>query len=435
MAVALAGPHTPLGLQLLAYGAALFAGCMVCHGELYRLRPSPRHLSGFYLCVSVGGVLGGVFVSLLAPRLFRTFAEYPLALAACCLVALAVLLPRPEEEAAVRRLGRMMLLFLLAFAVAGTGVSMGDLRRELRLSARGFFGVVQVVEQGRSQPSEHRFMLKYGTTSHGVQFTEPGLRQRPMSYYTPESGLGLAVIEQRRLREAEGSSDLRVGVLGLGVGSIAALGREGDTVRFYEINPDIIALAQGEGGYFNYLRDAAARVEVVEGDARISLERELERGEPQGFDVLAVDVFTSDAIPVHLLTEEAVAVYRKHLAPHGVLALHISNSHLDLVPVTLSHARALGLHATYVVHEPKGRPDAAPSSWMLLSPEAGFFSGPAFAQAGVSARRMEREGVPLVRWTDERSSLLPVLQRRAQPPLEQARAAPSPTPVAAPAVP
>jgi len=220
------------------------------------------------------------------------------------------------------------------------------------------------------------------------------------------------------------------------VGSIAALGQPGDTVRFYEINPDIIDLAKGTGGYFSYLPDAVARVEVVEGDARISLERELERGEAQGFDVLAVDVFTSDAIPVHLLTEEAVRVYRQHLAPHGVLALHISNSHLDLVPVTLAHARALGLHATYVLHEPGGRPDAARNTWMLLSPDATFSSGPAFApRADVDVRRMESEGVPLVHWTDERSSLLPVLRRRAERPLEQARVAPSPVPVAAPAVP
>jgi hypothetical protein len=434
-AVTVAGPHTPLGLQLLAYGAALYAGCMVCHGELYRLRPAARHLSGFYLCVSVGGVLGGVFVSLLAPRAFLTFAEYPLALAACCLVALAVLLPRPLEESSLARLGRMTLVFLLASGAAGLGVSMADHRREVRLTARNFFGVVQVLELSRGEPSQHRFMLKHGTIAHGVQFTEPERRRKPMSYFTAESGLGLTLTEQRRLREAAGqSSALRVGVLGLGVGSIAALAREGDAVRFYEINPAIIALAHGEGGYFSYLRDSPARVEVVEGDARISLEQELERGETGRYDVLAVDVFSSDSIPVHLLTQEALAVYLKHLAPQGVLALHISNAHLDLVPVTLAHARAFGLHATHVVHEP--RDDAARSTWMILSPDARFSEGPTFERATARVRRLKQHETPLITWTDERSSLLPVLRRGRRESSEWERASPpTSAPVAAPAAP
>jgi hypothetical protein len=410
--VVLAGPHTPLGFQILAYGAALLSGCMVCHGELYRLRPEPRHLSAFYLWVSVGGVVGGILVTLVAPRLFVTFAEYPLALAACCLIALAAMVPRPAGEQRSARLRRSLRMFLLAFVIVGLGVAVADLRREVRLTARNFFGVVQVLEQGeRDKPEEHRFTLKHGAIAHGVQYTELPRRLMPMTYFTPDSGLGLAVAEQRRLREAVGlEPGLNLGVLGLGVGSTAALAKEEDSVRFYEINPKIISLAQGEGGYFSYLADSAAQLEIIEGDARISLERELERGEPQGFDVLAVDTFSSDAIPVHLLTEEAVAVYLRHLARHGVLALHISNAHLDLVPIALAHAQHFRLHATLVVYRPPTT-EASRSVWVLLSPDAEFALGPTFQHAASSVRHLRLVGPPSFTWTDERASVLPLLRK------------------------
>jgi len=408
--VILAGPHTPLGLQLLAYGGALLAGGMVCHGELYRLRPAPRHLSAFYLWVSVGGVLGGLFVSLVAPRVFETFAEYPLALGACCLISLGTMLQGFAREERLERLRRGVRMFLLVFVAARLTDAVRDLQRESLLTARNFFGVVQVLEQGRDKASEHRFTLKHGAIAHGVQYTEPVRRRLPMSYFTPESGLGMAVAEHRRLREAVGlPPGLRLGVLGLGVGSTAALAHAEDRVRFYEINPKIISLARGEGGYFSYLADTPAHVEIVEGDARISLEHELEQGQAQGFDVLAVDTFSSDAIPMHLLTEEAVALYRHHLAAHGVLALHISNAHLDLVPVALAHARAFGMHATLAVYDPKE--DAARSVWVILSPDVEFSWGPTFVRAVAHVRRLEWVGAPAVSWTDEHGSVLPLLWR------------------------
>jgi hypothetical protein len=410
--VVLAGPHTALGLQILAYGGALFAGCMVCHGELYRLRPAPRHLSAFYLWVSVGGVLGGVIVTLIAPRIFSSYAEYPLGLAACCLISLVTMLRRPPGEERLERLRRGIRLFLLAFVTMGLAVAVADFRREIRLTARNFFGVVQVLEQGRDKPEEHRFTLKHGAIAHGVQYTDPVRRLLPMSYFTPESGLGLAVAEHRRLREALGlPPGLRIGVLGLGVGSTAALAQAEDSVRFYEINPKIISLARGEGGYFSYLADSRARVEIVEGDARISLERELKRGEAQHFDVLAVDTFSSDSIPVHLITEEAVAVYRQHLSEHGVLALHISNAHLDLVPVALAHAWRFRMHATLVTYNPKD--SRARSVWVILSPDKEFSWGPTFAHAVADVRRIEPLGPPEVTWTDERCSVLPLLRKGA----------------------
>jgi hypothetical protein len=424
-----------LPLQLLAHGGALFAGCMVCHGELYRLRPAPRHLSAFYLWVSVGGMLGGVFVSFVAPHAFRTYLEYPLALAACCLVALVRALPRPEDEPLWARTTRLMRVFLLAFASVGLAVAVSDSMRNSRLAVRNFFGVVQVRELAPEDPEMHHYALRHGAIVHGVQFIQPERRLLPTAYYTPESGLGLAIAEQRRLRVATGQSPgLRVGVLGLGVGTSAALATADDTLRFYEINPAVISLARGEGGFFTYLKDTPATVEMVEGDARISLEQELARGQPQAFDVLVLDVFSSDSIPMHLLTEEAVDVYRQHLAPHGVLAMHVSNQHLDLVPIVLAHAWRFGLHTALVTT--RGEGNAFTNYWALLSPDREFSHGPTFKREGERVARMSFREQPALTWTDDLSSVLSVLKRKDRPvgAVAQASAQPSP-PVAGPETP
>jgi hypothetical protein len=402
------GAHAPLFVQLLVHSAALFSGALLCHGELYRLRPAPRHLGAFYLWVSAGGVLGAGLVHLVAPRVFRLYLEYPLTLGACCLLAALLLLRRAPEETIARAALRAVPALLLLLVAGGLGMAVSDERRVVE-SWRGFFGVVQVTEPLGREDEDHAFVLQHGDIVHGFQYTRPDRRLRPTSYYTPESGLGLALAEQRRLKEGAGlPPSLRIGVLGLGVGTTAALGRSGDTLRFYEIDPQIISLARGTGGYFSYLSDTPARVEVVEGDARILLEQELARGQAQGFDVLAVDVFSSDSIPVHLLTEEAVAVYRQHLAPGGVLALHISNVHLDLLPVTVAHAWYSGLHATLVATETDG--DARGNSWMLLDQAGGFTRGDTFVREGKRVRRLAFSEAPRKRWTDERSSLLPFLR-------------------------
>ncbi|WP_342376512.1 ferrichrome ABC transporter permease [Myxococcus stipitatus] len=405
-----AGPHFPLPLQLLAYAVSLFSGCMVCHGELYRMRPSPRHLSAFYLWVSAGGVLGALFVSGVATAFFRAYWEYPLSLGGCCAVAFAGMVRGPSGETWSQRARRVLRGAMLVMVTANLFLTVNrELDRAL-FSARNFFGVVRVMEQNSGQPNNHLFSLRHGAITHGWQYVAPERRAEPTTYFTRQSGLGHAIAEQRRLREAVGlPPGLRVGVLGLGVGTSAALLEKGDVGRFYEINPAVIALARGEGGFFSYLGDSPATIEVVEGDARISLEQELERGEPNAFDVLALDVFSSDAVPVHLLTEEAVSLYRKHLGPHGVLALHISNVHLDLVPVTLAHARRLGMYATFVFHETQG--DALRSNWMLLSQDKEFSWGPTFTRSTARVRRLGLRGEPDFIWTDDRSSVLQAVRQ------------------------
>ncbi|MCP3168450.1 fused MFS transporter/spermidine synthase family protein [Myxococcus qinghaiensis] len=404
-----AGAHFPLPLQLLAYALSLFAGCMVCHGELYRLRPAPRHLSAFYLWVSAGGVLGALFVSGVATVFFRAYWEYPLSLGGCCAVALAGMVRGPAAETWSQRGRRVLRGAMLVMVTVNLFLSVNRELDKALFSERNFFGVVRVTEQGEEDPETHFYSQRHGAITHGMQYVKPEYRSRPTTYYTREAGLGLAIAEQRRLRAAVGlPPGLRMGVLGLGVGTSAALLEKEDLGRFYEINPAVISLARGEGGFFSYLSDSPATIEVVEGDARISLERELERGEPGAFDVLALDVFSSDSVPVHLLTEEAVALYKRHLAPHGVLALHISNVHLDLVPVTLSHARRLGMHAAFVFYDTQG--DALRSNWMLLSPDREFSWGPTFTRATARVRRLGLREEQDFAWTDDRSSVLRVLR-------------------------
>jgi hypothetical protein len=404
------GSSLPVPLQLLFHGLALFAGCMVCHGELYKLRPAPRYLSTFYLWVSVGGVVGGAFVSLLAPHIFLTYLEYPLALGACCLVALGVSLPKPEGERLPWQVWRVTRGLMLSFMLLGVGVTVMDSTRDSRLTVRNFFGMVQVRE-ANVDTDQHLYSLRHGAIVHGIQFIGPDRRKLPTSYYTASSGLGLAIAEQRRLKQEAGQpGSLRIGVLGLGVGTSAALAQAGDTMRFYEINPVVISLARGEGGYFEYLKDSPATVEVVEGDARISLEQEVAAGQPQGFDVLALDVFSSDSIPMHLLTEEAMALYQKHLAPHGVLALHVSNLHLDLAPVVLAHASHFGLHPTLVAMSDDDKNIGFACKWMVLSPDADFTRGLVFRKSTSDVLPMGQPEMPKVTWTDDRSSVLSALK-------------------------
>ncbi|WP_434383334.1 spermidine synthase [Melittangium boletus] len=434
------GPHVPLPIQVLVYCLTLFSGALLCNGELYRLRPAPRHLGAFYLWGSVGGFLGTAIVNLVAPNVLRTYLEFPLSLSACCLLAAMLLLRRADDESIPRAAVRFAPALGLLLVSVGVHLADADTRRPLD-SWRGFFGVVQVGQNKSPGNENHAFLLRHGVIIHGVQYTQNGRRLKPTAYYTPDSGLGLAIQEQRRLREVAGKAPgLNIGVLGLGIGTTAALGRPEDTLRFYEINPQVIELAEGKGDYFTFLKDTKARYSIHEGDARILLEQELAKGQGQGFDVLAVDVFSSDSIPVHLLTEEAVALYRQHLAPGGVIALHISNVHLDLLPIPLAHAHNLGLHLTRVHTKGNDEAESEDNTWVLLAPDKDFSRGETFlAESDERVKRLAYDITPPVRWTDDLSSLLPVIRTTDEPDRSGIRVEPSgkpeSAPVAAPAVP
>ncbi len=386
--------HNPqLWLMIPLYCATLFAACMVCHGELARLKPHPRHLTAFYVAIALGGALGGAFVGLVAPRVFPDLYELPVGMVATAMLVVLVLerdhgaFPaRGAWRAAVG--GAAVFAFGLATALAWI---YADLASGTRVLARNFYAALRVSDSGRGL--EEARLLTHGTITHGKQFRDPTRRDWPTTYYGETSGVGRAI---EALRAA---GPLRIGVIGLGTGTLAAYGRAGDTIRMYELNPQVIELALRE---FTYLTDSKAQIEIVLGDARLSLERE----PAQGFDVLAVDAFSSDSIPVHLLTAEAFAVYFRHLKPGGVLAVHISNRYLDLKPVLKEAGARFGKTARIVDDESDAGRGTYGTTWVL------FAAAPdVFAQERLKDAAAPLEADRSIRvWTDDYSDLYRILK-------------------------
>jgi len=375
----------PLTRQVAIYLAAFAACAMLCHGELARRRPALDKLTEYYLWISIGGAAGGLFVGVLSPYIFVDYYELHLGVIACYGLVLALLV-------ADRRLPGVRLPLLLT--ALGLGVSMFGLAAAISLSQgadqvsgrtisqlRNFYGVLRVAETKGAR------ILSHGRIWHGIQRTEPERRSEATLYYGEDSGIA------RVLRQSQSNVlPQRIGVVGLGIGTLARFGKRGDVYRFYEIDPNVIELAQK---HFTFLKDTAARVEIIEGDARLTLEREA----PQRFDVLVIDAFSSDAIPIHLLTKEAFAIYRRHIRDDGVLAVHVSNRYLDLVPVALGSGRETSLTVRVVRVEANFEKLISPSTWVLLAPD------PARLTFGSSESSVK----PRL-WTDSRSSLFDVLR-------------------------
>ncbi len=386
--------HNPqLWLMIPLYGATLFVACMVCHGELARLKPHPRHLTAFYVAIAVGGALGGAFVGLVAPRVFPDLYELPVGMVATAiLVALVIAGDRAgfRFPAALRAAVVGTALFAGGLAAALAWIY-ADLASGTRVLARNFYAALRVSDSGSGLDASR--VLTHGTITHGKQFRDPSRREWPTTYYGETSGVGRAI---EALRAA---GPVRIGVIGLGAGTLAAYGRAGDAVRIYEINPQVIELALRE---FTYLADTKARLEIVLGDARLSLERE----PAQGFDLLAVDAFSSDSIPVHLLTAEAFEVYFRHLKPGGILAVHISNRYLDLKPVLKEAAARFGKTARIVDDESDSDRGTYGTTWVLFTDAPDVFAREPLK--GV-ADPLETDRSIRV-WTDDYSDLYGILK-------------------------
>jgi SAM-dependent methyltransferase len=387
--------HSPLWVMLPVYAGTLFVACMVCHGELVRRKPAPRYLTAFYLAISVGGALGGVFVGLIAPRFFADLYELPAGLVAMAALA-AIVLAFDRDAFPGVRVWRSAVLgtAVLAGALAGTlaWIYAGS-AADANVRVRNFYAAMRVWDSGEG--SEVQRVLTHGSITHGKQFIAPERRKWITSYYGETSGVGRAILAAGR------EGPVKVGVIGLGTGTLAAYGREGDTFRLYEINPQVVDLATKQ---FSYVADAKAKakVETVLGDARLSLERE----PPQGFDVLAVDAFSSDAIPVHLLTAEAFETYFRHLKPGGVLAVHISNRYLDLKPVLRQAAASFGREARLVDEDSDGDRGVYGSTWVLIANDPKAFEDKLLE--GVIEPLPEDKPVRL--WTDDYSDLWRILK-------------------------
>lgn len=351
--------------QIATHSLLLFGVSMVMHGELYRLRPPPANLTSFYLCVSGGGALGGLFVGVVAPRVFDAYHEFPLGLG--CAGVLLMLTCGVDPRSALRFGGPRWrwalatpaaLVALVVIALASTSQP-----ADLVHAERNFFGVLRVYQEDANDPQAMRYAFTHGNTLHGIQFRQAGLRKLVTGYYGAGSGVATALNSRPR------GAPTHVGIVGLGVGLLVPYGRAGDRFRFYELDPDVIRLAQNQT-YFSFLSDSAAEISLVPGDARLSLQAELDAGTPQEFDVLVLDAFSSDSIPVHLLTLEAFSLFALHLKDEGVIATHLSNRHLDLAPLVVRLGERLGMKAVLVTNRNMSRLRTRASRWVLLSRHA-----------------------------------------------------------------
>jgi hypothetical protein len=378
--------------SLVLHFATLFCICMVCHGELVRSRPKPVHLTEFYLLIAAGGALGGIFVSLIAPAIFATFLEWTIALLLAFGLGFAIGCGRDTRQ----RLGRLRTALAGACALVGLVAiayyqADDDSPVDIR---RNFYGVVSVYDVDKDDPAQHHFSLAHGIVVHGRQFVAPEKRHMPTSYYAPNTGVGKA------LSYFQAEPDLRVGAVGLGIGTVAAYARAGQAVHFYEINQEVKYMAEK---YFSFLRDCQGKADIVLGDARLSLERE----PAQHFHVLVLDAFSGDAVPAHLLTQEAFAVYLRQLRPEGVIAVNITNRHLNLAPVVAGLAREFHLQSVRVYSEPDAKQLSYRADWLLLTRNSAFIAAtrPAPPPAAEAGTRSE----PLL-WTDHYSNLFQILK-------------------------
>jgi hypothetical protein len=374
-----------LGLQIAAFCFGFFLACMFCHGELVTLKPAPRYLTRFYLMISLGGALGSIAAGVVAPLVFNANFDLVIALVAC---GLLLLWQTRRERLVYPAMALTSVLF-----TAGCGVwSMVEFYRDTVYTSRNFYGVLRV-QDGGIEDVDRRRTLVHGTIMHGKQSLHPYFSKEPTTYYTRNSGIG-RLLESMHPR----TDPIRVGVIGLGTGTLAVYGAKGDTYRFYDINPGVVTIAQRD---FSFLKDSDATTEIALGDARLSMERE----PPQRFDVLAVDAFSSDAIPVHLITREAVDVYLRHMKPDGVIAYHVTNRYLDLVPVVEGIAEQLGL-ATLWISDPGLDPLGSTSSWVLLARDPSRLDDARLTEFAtkIEPRRDWRV------WTDDFNNLVQVLK-------------------------
>jgi len=364
------------------FSAGLFVCCMFFHGELANLKPAPRHLTSFYLMVSLGGALGGVLVGFVAPRVFPTYYEFGAGLIVTLCLAVYVV--------------RRMPLFVPLLVVGCIGFSsyhiyyyIKSLSGHALVMTRNFYGTLRVRDVGSGEEGVRRLM--HGVIMHGEQYRTPSMRDEPTTYYGRTSGVARAILESP-------PAPRRIAVIGLGTGTLAAYGRPGDVYRFYEINPDVVDVARS---HFTFLSDSRAKVETVLGDARLTMEREA----PQNYDVIAIDAFSSDSIPVHLVTREAMAVYLKHLKPDGVLAFHVTNRFLRLAPVVKAIADEYRLRTALVVDDAE-ESDLAKTDWVLVSR-----NGKLLEQEAIASAASEIETIAGLKvWTDDYNNLFRILK-------------------------
>jgi SAM-dependent methyltransferase len=386
-----ARPNVGLRITIPVFAAGLFVSCMACHGELARLKPEPRRLTLFYVMVSLGGALGGVCVGLVAPNLFHSFLELPAGLVLCAALIVAALRLDPAVRLP-RKAWAGLFAVPLGLAVYLSAETL-KWNSQYRLMVRSFYGGLRVADVGDPADPDYARKLLHGTINHGQQYLQPGRRREATTYFGPQSGIG------RVLTARAVNGPLRVGIIGLGAGVITSYARPGDYYRIYELDPQVLALARTQ---FTFLNDCPARVDVVLGDGRLSLERE----PSWQFDVLSMDAFSSDSVPVHLLTREAFALYFRHLKPDGVLIVNISNRYLNLAPLVRTAARDFGRAVLVVDDEGDDEHGFFGSEMAVITADRNLFRAPAFQGVEDADPAPPRFRM----WTDDYSNLFGLLK-------------------------
>jgi hypothetical protein len=376
------------------YCGGLFVACMFCHGELAAMRPAPKYLTRFYLMISIGGAAGGLFVGLVAPRIFSIHLELPLALIACG--ALAALLTWRSANGAPASHARNALVAASLAALAVTVFSAWQaweyfayIRTNAVLMTRNFYGTLRVKESDRGDGFSSRALV-HGVINHGWQYTDPKLRREPISYFGPGSGIAKAL-------DFYSGRPRRIGIIGLGVGSFTAWGKAGDYFRIYELDPDVVKIAREQ---FWYLSESPSKIDVVTGDGRLNMERDA----PQNFDLISVDAFSSGSIPIHLLTREALRVYRRHLAPGGVIVYNVTNRFVNLPPQLKLVAEAEGMKILQIDDSPDSDKYSG-TSYILVTENDKLVADKRFADA---------EDIDPIKglevWTDSHNNLFKVVK-------------------------
>lgn len=400
-----------LVIELILYSSFLFTIFMICHGELYTLKPHPQHLNIFYLLIAFGTVVGSFFVAIISPIIFKNYFELPIGVALSLIIALIALIYY-DKTFFYKILAKFKLfsskkeayIFILIFipflfiSVNFIYKAVFNVNRSYNLSFRNFYGIVKVQEQ--KIQGETVFYLLHGKIVHGGQYKNGTRRYNPLTYYGKNTGIEIAI--QNHPKRKSSHKNLHIAVLGLGAGELAAYGRKGDIIRFYEINSQVIQIANK---YFTYLKDSKAKIHVIEGDARLSLEKEIKQ--TVKYDILVVDVFSDDSIPMHLMTKEAIDIYLKRLNSDGILAINMTNKYIDLTPVLQRHGHDFGKEVRFTL--PKGDKGKAifSSEWALLTSNKQFLN----SNKSLLAQKTPQGNIRKVkRWTDDYNNLLQILK-------------------------
>ena len=402
----LAPPTSSMGLliALTLQSAALFAGCMICHAELAGLQPEPARLPKFYLAMAGGGALGGILTTLLAPLAFADYFEHPLAI---CVIAGVALLHMSRNSGAGRG-GRSRWIaattsLAALYFLCGVGAGIWDeVRSDVLERVRNFYGVVKIVQHDKTDAKQHSLALLQAGIDQGGQFQSAERKMEVVCGFNEKSGLGLALAHHAKRRARGPQAPLRIGVVGLGAGMVAALGREGDIIRYYEINPAVLDLTNR---HFTFLSGSKAKIDVLLGDGRLVLERQLRASDDQKFDVLVLDAFRGAAPPLHLMTKEAFSIYLGHLAESGIVAVNFELDTFETAPLHRGMAKLLGMHVRWF-ETARGEACNRATSWALYTRDEAFFRG-TIVRGTID--RWPDDGKSELVWSDNDSNLMSII--------------------------